>query len=385
MSEPFFDTIPAFAEFKDVVQKDRYRTLPEDWLIGVADVVDSTGALQAGRYKAVNTVGASVISAIMNLDRDASFPFVFGGDGAAFAVPESRHDAAADALAGCQRWAEEEINLQLRAALVPVRDVIAAGKQVRVARFQVSPGVAYAMFSGGGIAWADAAMKSGDYTVALAPPGTRPDLNGLSCRWRPMKAQNGEILSLLVLPRDIGTESEFAELVKEILEILNREAERDGHPVAPDGPTYSWPPQGLGIEVSASRGAKSKFSRAIAIIGEQTIPCILELFGGRLKRFDPAHYKLETMQNTDFRKYDDGLKLTVDCKTGTITEIEKILSTAQEAGTAFFGLYRQDSAVMTCIIPSPFTNDHMHFVDGGSGGYALAAVQLKKAIAAASK
>ena len=269
--------------------------------------------------------------------------------------------------------------------MVPVRDVIAAGKQVRVARFQVSPGVAYAMFSGGGIAWADAAMKSGDYTVALAPPGTRPDLNGLSCRWRPMKAQNGEILSLLVLPRDIGTETEFAELVKEILEILNREAERDGHPVAPDGPTYSWPPQGLGIEVSASRGAKSKFSRAIAIIGEQTIPCILELFGGRLKRFDPAHYKLETMQNTDFRKYDDGLKLTVDCKTETITEIEKILSTAQEAGTAFFGLYRQDSAVMTCIIPSPFTNDHMHFVDGGSGGYALAAVQLKKAIAAASK
>jgi hypothetical protein len=48
MGDPFFDTIPAFTEFKDVVQKDRYRTLPEDWLIGVADVVDSTGALQAG-------------------------------------------------------------------------------------------------------------------------------------------------------------------------------------------------------------------------------------------------------------------------------------------------------------------------------------------------
>ena len=92
MGDQFFNTIPAFTEFKDVVQKDRYRSLPEDWLIGVADVVDSTGALQAGRYKAVNTVGASVISAIMNLDRDASFPFVFGGDGAAFAVPESRRD-----------------------------------------------------------------------------------------------------------------------------------------------------------------------------------------------------------------------------------------------------------------------------------------------------
>ena len=135
MGDQFYDDIPAFSDFQDVVQKDRYRSLPEDWLIGVADVVDSTGALQAGRYKAVNTVGASVISAIMNLDRDASFPFVFGGDGAAFAVPEGRRIEVSAALAGCQRWAEEEIDLQLRAALVPVRDVITAGKKVSVAKF----------------------------------------------------------------------------------------------------------------------------------------------------------------------------------------------------------------------------------------------------------
>ena len=239
MGDQFYDNIQAFTNFQDVVQNDRYRPLPEDWLIGVADVVNSTGALQAGRYKAVNTVGASVISAIMNLDRNASFPFVFGGDGAAFAVPGNRSEAVAKALAGCQRWAEEEIDLQLRAALIPVRDVVAAGKQVTVAKFQVSPGVAYAMFSGGGIAWADAAMKSGDYTVEPAPPGARPDLNGLSCRWRPMHARNGEILSLLVVPRDNGTEAQFATLVEEILAILNRESERDGHPVAPDGPSYS--------------------------------------------------------------------------------------------------------------------------------------------------
>ncbi len=384
MGDQFYDNILAFTDFQNVVQNDRYRPLPEDWLIGVADVVNSTGALQAGRYKAVNTVGASVISAIMNLDRNASFPFVFGGDGAAFAAPENRSEAVATALAGCQRWAEEEIDLQLCAALIPVRDVIGAGKQVTVAKFQVSPGVAYAMFSGGGIAWADAAMKSGDYSVEPAPPGARPDLNGLSCRWRPMEARNGEILSLLVLPRNNGTDAQFAALVEDVLTILNRESERDGHPVAPDGPSYSWPPQGLGIEVSASHGTKSKFSRALAIIGEQAIPCILELFGSRLKRFDPKRYKLETTQNTDFRKFDDGLKLTVDCKTETIATIEELLSAAQNTGTACYGMYRQDSAVMTCIVPSPFTDDHIHFVDGGSGGYALVAVQLKKAIAAAN-
>jgi hypothetical protein len=385
MGDQFFDTIPAFTAFKDVVQKDRYRPLPEDWLIGVADVVNSTGALQAGRYKAVNTVGASVISAIMNLDRDASFPFVFGGDGAAFAVPKSRRDAVAGALAGCQRWAEEEIELQLRAALVPVRDVIAAGKQVNVARFQVSPGVAYAMFSGGGIAWADAAMKSGEYAVEPAAPGTRPDLSGLSCRWRPMESRNGEILSLLVVPTGDENEEDFSRVVESVLTILNRETARDGHPVAPEGPSYSWPPQDLGIEVSATSGGKSKFGRALAIIGEQAIPCVLEFLGKSLKRFDPKRYRLEVAQNTDFRKFDDGLKLTVDCESKTIAEIEQVLEKAQSEGTAFYGLFRQDSAVMTCIIPSAARDDHIHFVDGGSGGYALAAVQLKKAIAAASE
>jgi hypothetical protein len=32
---------------------------------------------------------------------------------------------------------------------------------------------------------------------------------------------------------------------------------------------------------------------------------------------------------------------------------------------------------MTCIVPSPFANDHMHFVDGANGGYARAAEALK--------
>ena len=28
---------------------------------------------------------------------------------------------------------------------------------------------------------------------------------------------------------------------------------------------------------------------------------------------------------------------------------------------------------MTCIVPSPFADDHVHFLDGAGGGYALAA------------
>jgi hypothetical protein len=46
----------------------------------------------------------------------------------------------------------------MRVALVPVKDIRAQGLDVRVARFGPSSNLSYAMFSGGGLGWADAAM-----------------------------------------------------------------------------------------------------------------------------------------------------------------------------------------------------------------------------------
>lgn len=39
---------------------------------------------------------------------------------------------------------------------------------------------------------------------------------------------------------------------------------------------------------------------------------------------------------------------------------------------------------MTCIVPSPLSRDHMHFVDGADGGYAAAASRLKQQIQSAA-
>jgi len=57
---------------------DRHCPLPDDWLIGLTDAVGSTQAIADGRYKTVNTAGASVIAAVANALRGRSFPFVFG-------------------------------------------------------------------------------------------------------------------------------------------------------------------------------------------------------------------------------------------------------------------------------------------------------------------
>jgi hypothetical protein len=42
-------------------------------------------------------------------------------------------------------------------------------------------------------------------------------------------------------------------------------------------------------------------------------------------------------------------------------------------------VHRQRAALITCIVPSFMERDHIHFVDGASGGYAAAAAVLKAA------
>src|SRR5205085_8691598 len=174
---------PLFDSFADVVKPASYRALPEDWSVGFADVVGSTKAIAEGRYKALNMVGAGVIAAVSNALARRPFPFVFGGDGASFAVGPSDAATAAEALRAMAVFAREELEMELRVAMAPIAAIRAAGRDVRVARYAASPNCAYAMFAGGGLAWLEVEAKAGAFKLPLAPPGSRPDLSGLSCRW----------------------------------------------------------------------------------------------------------------------------------------------------------------------------------------------------------
>lgn len=124
-----------------------------------------------------------MISALGNALPGCKFPFVFGGDGASFAVPACDAATASATLAATAAWTRDDLDLTLRTALVPVAAVSAHGLTASVARFGPSKNVSYAMFSGGGLAWAERAMKAGRYMLSPAPSGAKPDLSGLSCRW----------------------------------------------------------------------------------------------------------------------------------------------------------------------------------------------------------
>jgi Protein of unknown function (DUF3095) len=190
-SDTFYGGIPVFRGFSSLMDPVLYSPLPDDWSIGVADIVESTRAIAEARYKAVNMAGASVIAAVTNALDGREFPFVFGGDGASFAVSPGDLDRAREALAATATWVEESLNLVMRVALVPVKAVRAQGLDVRVARFGPSANLSYAMFSGGGLGWAEAAMKRGEFAIHPATPGTQPDLSGLSCRFEEIPSVRG--------------------------------------------------------------------------------------------------------------------------------------------------------------------------------------------------
>lgn len=371
----FYDTLPRHVTFSDLTDPGQYAALPQDWVIGTSDIIGSTHAIAGGKYKVVNMIGAAVISAQINAAGGRAFPYVFSGDGAAFAHPAAHAAAARAALAAVQVWAHEEFDLGLRVGLFPVADIRAAGRNVSVARYQVSEGLDFAMFSGGGVRWAEAQMKAGAVTVPPAPSGTQPDLTGLSCRWSHMAARNGTILSLLVQPCEGVPDTAFADLAQQVLDNV-RHLERDGHPAPAEGPGTGWPPPGAILEAHASHGALTLAKRKRQILFETAIAWVLLKTGLRIGGFDPVHYRRTVAGNADFRKFDDGLKMTLDCDPDTVKKLTAILDAAKRAGLIRYGLHTQNEAMMTCIVPSIMHDSHVHFIDGAAGGYAQAAMSI---------
>ena len=370
--------IETFDDFTQVVDPSIYRALPDDWQVGVSDVVGSRDAIAAGNYRAVNMAGAATISALTNAFAGKAFPFVFAGDGARLVVPPDDAEIARDAMAKTARWARSSLDLDLRVGMTSVRNVREAGHDVKVARFAASPHADYAMFSGGGVEWVEDRLKAGSFTIEPAPPGAMPDLTGLSCQWGPISSRNGVILSMIVKPTSGDDPARFADLIRDLLAILERSSRLN--PVPENGPQVTWPSERLRLQArTTDTDAGPTFMNRLRTTVHAAIAWILFRTNLRVAGFDPAQYRRQMAVNTDYRKYDDGLMMTIDCSEAAASEIERRLEAAREHGIADYGLHRQDTAVMTCVASSIFSDDHLHFLDGGEGGYSRAAEQLDRA------
>ena len=374
-----FTDIDPFDDFARVTDPGVYRQLPDSWQVGVADVVNSRAAVEAGRYRAVNMAGAATISAIGNGLAGKPFPFVFGGDGVHFAIAPEDIDTARDAMTKTASWVRRDLDLELRVGMTSISELRAAGHDLRVARYAASEHAIYAMFSGGGVEWVERMLKSGRFGLDPAPNDAQPDLTGLSCLWGPVETKNGVVLSMIVKPMERAEPTVFTALIRKVLAALG--PDNDLNPVSTDRFKMSWLGDFLAIKTripaSPDSSALGNFVRLNIMA---LIAWLLFKIDRKVAGFDPRHYRHWMAENSDYRKFDDGLLMTVDCTEATAAAIERLLEAARSAGIAHFGLHRQQTALMTCIVPSIYDDGHLHFLDGGEGGYTQAARQLERAM-----
>jgi hypothetical protein len=373
-SSDFYQNLPSFSNTSELISASHYSVIPEDWWVVMTDVRGATKAIQEGRYKDVNTVGVGGIISVQNALVGREFPFVFGGDGASLLIHDLELQRALKALAHTRQIAKDQFQFELRIAAVPVRELIKAGRTVRVAKLELSPENHIALFQGGGLGLAEKWMKDpGSKYLIAEDQSQKGEHTGLECRWNPIPSQKSQILALIVQTRDHVTDSDliYTKILEEILSGVS-----NLRPITLENLPVGWPPKNLSSELRLKYSARLR--RLWARIRALSFTA-LAYFVLRLKKNDAqsevGRYVHQLVQNTDFIKFDDCLRMIVDVDVAQIERINAVLKKHFAAQEIYYGTHMADNALMTCFVQSP--KRHIHFVDADQGGYAMAAKMLK--------
>ena len=374
----FFGQLPVLRHARDTFDTARYVPAPGDGVLVSTDVVDSTGAVAKGQHKTVNFVAAMAIAALKNLCAPTLLPFLFGGDGSVLLVPPQRLAEVRQVLARVRGLAAREFGLRLRVGSAPVDALRRLGSDVCVGRFEPSPGNSFGVFSGGGVGLLEAAVRGSGaaelISLAAIPEalddGASVDLTGLSCRWNALRSQRGKMLTLIVRgATDPGA------MHAAVMRLASQAG--DPAPVRLDTLSAGWPPRGFMLEAHARRRGGSLALAVAAVLLETLLARLVFAVGRPVGGFDPHQYRSEVATNTDFCKHDDTLSFVIDCALECIAPIKAYLDQCSAAGQLRYGMGLSDTALMTCLVTSITGGLHVHFVDGGDGGYTYAAKMMK--------
>ena len=377
----FYQGIDSFDEFADIANIENYRVAPDDWHVIISDVKGSTQAIQQGRYKEVNLVGAACINAVLNITDKGQIPYVFGGDGATLLVPAQSLDSCKEALLGIRQLAESSFGLSLRVGVVAVAAIHQQSQfRVLVGKYQLSPGNRLATFAGGGIELAERWIKSKpEYLVEQIEDMDPPNLDGLSCRWEPLVARRGIMLSLLMQVRS-DDEQEKASLYRCLIgdiENITGNLESACKPVSDENMKFRWPPRGLRAEIALTAGLQNRSRHAASLYLRSLFQWFLNRFNLSAAGYRARQYRVELRDNTDYRRFDDTLRILLDCTAAQADEIDAMLARRAQQGDINYGLHRSASALMTCLVFDLDKAEHIHFVDGNDGGFTSASKNLK--------
>ncbi|WP_016955340.1 DUF3095 domain-containing protein [Catenovulum agarivorans] len=386
----FYQNLPEFSLFNEFAEINHYHSIPDDWFVVITDVINSTAAIEQGKYRQVNALGVASIVAIMNSIKPLKVPYVFGGDGASACVPSSVLAKVKQALQATVKLAKAQFGLEIRTGIVPVADIRAKGKDIRVAKFKPKAHFSQAMFDGNGLSLADSLIKQLNSPYLLTPDEQEGEteqslFEGFECRWNEIPSRSKEHVALLVqaLPDAQFSSDQIYQIVLMAINGCYGD-ELAYHPITPEQMTLSSSFADLQNEAKIRGGfvgqlEKYKYLAKLKLL--RHVGNYLMKNKVKTDATDWGVYKQRLVDNTDFQKFDDMLRMVISGNAEQRNALQNQLKQLQQSGLLVYGIHAAPSALITCMV-NDYNHDHVHFLDTTQGGYAMAAKQLKSQLAA---
>ncbi len=370
MNEVFYLNLKEVDSLFSIANNEIYEKAPKDWYVVVSDVVSSTKAIENGKYKEVNMIGALTIISILNIKKDLDVPFVFGGDGSFLLIPKSIYKDSIQALQAVKKMAKDSYSLDLRIGIISIEEVYKNNKLILVSKYRVSKDFTQALIKGGGLELCDELLKaSNKYLIKeKIDPDFKLDISGLECRWEAVKTPKDENLSILI---KAFNEKHYEEILINLDNILGKNSFR--HPIINENLKLSFDDKILNIESSLyvknfiMRFLLNMKFKLINLLGAYLMKNKISLWG---------EYKHRIIKTSDTEKFDDMLRMVVATDFLQTKKLEEYLENEFINKNLVYGVHKSDSSLMTCLIFQRH-GKHIHFVDGSNGGYANASKELK--------
>ena len=381
----FYEGLPLLEDFSAAVNPDHFHHLPEDWLVVVTDIANSTEAIQRREYKNVNILGVSPIVAFLNEAGEHSLPYTFGGDGSIICIPPDLKKMAQNILKSCRQHGFEAFNLKLRTAIIPVSFIYEKQKTFQIARLKITGNYIQALFFGDGLTFAEEWLKDepdSRFHITESKIVAEVDFTGLECRWKELKYPKQEILTLLVYSSNTWSNSRdtYQNVILKLQQLLG--FDKDSNPVNPESLNMNLSYRKLRHEVqfrTSGKGWADQFMYLLKIQLKIILGKIFMKFGYTSSETDWRRYKYDFARHTDHRKFDGMLRAVIKSSPAQRKKLEAFLQKEFQNKNLAYGTCVSDAAIVTCMV-FKYHRAHIHFIDGKNGGYARAAEQLKAQI-----
>ncbi|MBT8296103.1 MAG: DUF3095 domain-containing protein [Gramella sp.] len=357
-----------------ISKRENFTEIPEDWHILVADIRNSTIAVQSGKHQQVNLVATGCVVAVLNL-ADAHkiiVPFFFGGDGATFLIPEEIREKCITVLEKHHKNTEKNFGFNLSIGSFCVSDIYKENIELKIARVKANHILNIPVVLGNGLQYAESKIKNNGTVREIVEDETPLNLKGMECKWDKIKPPDDdqEVVSLIV--SGCG-EADFSKRYSRVMMAIDEIYGSAGHrkPISVERLKIKAGLRRINDEMKSKLG-KFHFPSFIKSL-------MIANFGELYLRNTNAgkNYLQKLVELSDNLTLDGRINTVITGNSKQRKRLIRYLDLLENEGLIKYGYHVSEESIMSCYVKDMSTDQHIHFIDGGNGGYTKAANHLK--------